>query len=128
MESPVSHHKSTNIGIIIGPIIGGSLTLVVIICAIVYFQLKKRHGKTTKTSEHLQMMKSSHRGKWQNILYLVIDIFTFFSHHMYFKHFFLNILSESVVTCTKYHPKWQFFILSNKVSIPKMYKNIMIFE
>ncbi|CAM6007505.1 unnamed protein product [Sphagnum balticum] len=62
LESPISNPKSTNIGIIIGPIIGGSVTLVVIICVIVYFQRKKRHGKTTKTSGYLQMMKSSHRG------------------------------------------------------------------
>ncbi|CAM6043068.1 unnamed protein product [Sphagnum compactum] len=62
LDSPISNPKSTNIGIIIGPIIGGSLTLVVIICVIVYFQRKKRHGKTTKLSEHLQMMKSTHRG------------------------------------------------------------------
>jgi hypothetical protein len=59
----MSNPKSTNIGIIIGPIIGGSLTLVVIICVIVYFQRKKRHGKPTKTTEHLQMMKSTHQGK-----------------------------------------------------------------
>jgi hypothetical protein len=128
LESPISNPKSTNIGIIIGPIIGGSLTLVVIICVIVYLQCKKRHGKTTKTKERFQMMKSTHRGKWQNILYLVIDILTFFSHHMYFEHFKKNILSEGVVICTKHHPKWQFFILPNKVFIPKMYKNIMIFE
>jgi hypothetical protein len=63
LESPISNPKSTNIGIIIGPIIGGSVTLVAIICVIVYFQHKKRHGKTTKTSGQLQMMKSSHRGK-----------------------------------------------------------------
>jgi len=46
-----------------GPIIGGSLTLVVIICVIVSFQRKNRHGKITKNSEHLQMMKPSHGGK-----------------------------------------------------------------
>ncbi len=86
LESPISNPKSTNIGIIIGPIIGGSLSLIVIIYVIVYFQRKKRHGKTTKTNEHLQMMKSTHRGKWQNIWHLVNDIFTFFGHHMYFKH------------------------------------------
>jgi hypothetical protein len=63
LELPISNPKSTNIGIIIGPIIGGSVTLVVIICVIVYFQRKKRHGKTTKTCGHLQMMKSSHQGK-----------------------------------------------------------------
>lgn len=63
LESPISNPKSTNIGIIIGPIIGGSLTLVVIICVIVYFQCKKSHDKTTKTNEYLQMMKSPYRGK-----------------------------------------------------------------
>jgi hypothetical protein len=63
LESPISNPKSTNIGIIIGPIIGGSLTLVVIICVIVYFQHKKRRGKTTKSIERLQMMKSTHQGK-----------------------------------------------------------------
>jgi hypothetical protein len=46
-----------------GPIIGGSLTVVVIICVIVYFQCKNRHGKTIKNSEHLQLIKSSHGGK-----------------------------------------------------------------
>jgi hypothetical protein len=62
LGSPISNSKSTNIGIIIGAVIGGNVTLDVIICVIVYFQHKKRHGKTTKTSGHLQMMKSSHRG------------------------------------------------------------------
>jgi hypothetical protein len=63
LGSPISHPKSTNIGIIIGPIIGGSLALVIIICVIVYFQRQKKHGKPTKTNGHLQMMKSSHPGK-----------------------------------------------------------------
>ncbi|CAK9200256.1 unnamed protein product [Sphagnum troendelagicum] len=54
--------KSTNIGIIIGPIIGGILALVIIIGVIFYFQVQNKHGKTTKTSGHLQMMKSSHQG------------------------------------------------------------------
>ncbi|CAN5965854.1 unnamed protein product [Sphagnum jensenii] len=62
LESPISNPKSTNTRIIIGPIVSGSITLVVIICVIVYFQRKKRHGKTTKTHGHLQMMKSSHQG------------------------------------------------------------------
>ncbi|KAH9536299.1 hypothetical protein CY35_17G100100 [Sphagnum magellanicum] len=57
LGSPIS--KSTNIGIIIGPIIGGSLALVIIICVIVCFQRQKKHGKPTKTNGHLQMMKSS---------------------------------------------------------------------
>ncbi|KAH9571063.1 hypothetical protein CY35_02G073600 [Sphagnum magellanicum] len=69
LESPISNPKSTNIGIIIGPIIGGSITLVVIICVIVYFQHKKRHGKTTKTSGYLQMTKSSHRGGFGHVYY-----------------------------------------------------------
>ncbi|CAM6001332.1 unnamed protein product, partial [Sphagnum balticum] len=54
--------KSTNIGIIIGPIIGGILALVIIIGVIFYFQVQNKRGKTTKTSGHLQMMKSSHQG------------------------------------------------------------------
>ncbi|CAK9213741.1 unnamed protein product [Sphagnum troendelagicum] len=54
--------KSTNIGIIIGPIIGGILVLVIIIGVIVYFQVQNKRGKTTKTSGNLQMMKSSHQG------------------------------------------------------------------
>ncbi|KAH9536312.1 hypothetical protein CY35_17G100600 [Sphagnum magellanicum] len=60
LGSPISHPKSINIGTIIGPIIGGSLALVIIICVIVYFQRQKKHGKPTKTNGHLQMMKSSH--------------------------------------------------------------------
>ncbi|CAK9213740.1 unnamed protein product [Sphagnum troendelagicum] len=55
--------KPTNIGIIIGPIIGGILVLVIIIGVIVYFQVQNKRGKTTKTSGNLQMMKSSHQGK-----------------------------------------------------------------
>jgi hypothetical protein len=61
LGSPTS--KSTNIGIIIGPIIGGILALVIIIGVIVYFQVQNKCGKTIKTSGHLQMMKSSHQGK-----------------------------------------------------------------
>ncbi|CAK9202717.1 unnamed protein product, partial [Sphagnum troendelagicum] len=57
LGSPTS--KSTNIGLIIGPIIGGILALVIIIGVIVYFQVQNKRGKTTKTSGHLQMMKSS---------------------------------------------------------------------
>ncbi|KAH8946595.1 hypothetical protein BDL97_12G103800 [Sphagnum fallax] len=53
--------KSTNIGIIIGPIIG-ILALLIIIGVIFYFQVQNKRGKTTKTSGHLQMMKSSHQG------------------------------------------------------------------
>ncbi|CAK9267603.1 unnamed protein product [Sphagnum jensenii] len=60
LGSPTS--KSTNIGIIIGPIIGGILALVIIIGVIVYFQVQNKRGKTTKTSGDLQMMKSSHQG------------------------------------------------------------------
>ncbi len=70
LGSPTS--KSTNIGIIIGPIIGGILVLVIIIGVIVYFQVQNKRGKTTKTSGNLQMMKSSHQGKWQNIWYFSI--------------------------------------------------------
>jgi hypothetical protein len=58
LGSPMS--KSTNIGIIIGPIIGGILALVIIIGVIVYFQVQNKYGKT---HGHLQMMKSSHQGK-----------------------------------------------------------------
>jgi hypothetical protein len=61
LRSPTS--KSTNIGIIIGPIIDGILALVIIIGVIAYFQVQNKHGKTNKTSGHLQMMKSSHQGK-----------------------------------------------------------------
>ncbi|KAH9532386.1 hypothetical protein CY35_19G090500 [Sphagnum magellanicum] len=57
LGSPTS--KSTNIGIIIGPIIGGILALVIIIGVIVYFQVQNKCGKT---HGHLQMMKSSHQG------------------------------------------------------------------
>ncbi|KAH9532379.1 hypothetical protein CY35_19G090200 [Sphagnum magellanicum] len=60
LGSPTS--KSTNIGIIIGPIIGGILALVIIIGVIFYFQVQNKRGKTTKTSGHLQLMKSSHQG------------------------------------------------------------------
>ncbi|KAH9532394.1 hypothetical protein CY35_19G091000 [Sphagnum magellanicum] len=60
LGSPTS--KSTKIGIIIGPIIGGILALVIIIGVIVYFQVQNKCGKTNKTSGHLQMMKSSRHG------------------------------------------------------------------
>jgi hypothetical protein len=70
LESPTS--KSTNIGIIIGPIIGGILALVIIIGVIVYFQVQNKRGKTTKTSGHLQMMKSCHQGKCR-----IFDILVF---------------------------------------------------
>jgi preprotein translocase subunit YajC len=55
--------KSTNIGIIIGSIIGAILALLIIIGVIFYFQVQNKRGKTTKTSGHLEMMKSSHQGK-----------------------------------------------------------------
>ncbi|CAM6065270.1 unnamed protein product [Sphagnum tenellum] len=70
LGSPTS--KSTNIGIIIGPIIGGILALVIIIGVIVYFQVQNKRGKTTKTSGNLQMMKSSHQGKCR-----IFDILVF---------------------------------------------------
>jgi hypothetical protein len=59
LGSPTS--KSTNIGIIIGPIIGGILVLVIIIGVIVYFQVQNKRGKTTKISGNLQMMKYYHQ-------------------------------------------------------------------
>ncbi|KAH8932703.1 hypothetical protein BDL97_19G087800 [Sphagnum fallax] len=59
LGSPTS--KSTNIGIIIGPIIGGILVLVIIIGVIVYFQVQNKRGKTTKRSGNVQMMKYYHQ-------------------------------------------------------------------
>ncbi|KAH8932702.1 hypothetical protein BDL97_19G087700 [Sphagnum fallax] len=71
LGSPTS--KSTNIGIIIGPIIGGILALVIIIGVIVYFQVQNKRGKTTKTSGDLQMMKSSHQDG-QEVAIKVLDV------------------------------------------------------
>jgi hypothetical protein len=56
-----SNTKSTNIGMIIGLVMGGILTLVIIICLVLFIQYKFQNIKTkemTSTDGHLQMMKS----------------------------------------------------------------------
>ncbi|CAM6066110.1 unnamed protein product [Sphagnum tenellum] len=62
--SSMSNTKSTNIAIIIGPVLGGILALVIIICLILFIQCKS-HIKTkerTLAGGHLQMMKAAHAG------------------------------------------------------------------
>jgi len=63
--SSISNTKSTNIAIIIGPVLGGILALVIIICLVLFIQ-RKSHIKTkerTLAGGHLQMMKPAHGGK-----------------------------------------------------------------
>ncbi|CAM6066109.1 unnamed protein product [Sphagnum tenellum] len=62
--SSMSNTKSTNIAIIIGPVLGGILALVIIICLVLFIQ-RKSHIKTkerTLAGGHLQMMKAAHAG------------------------------------------------------------------
>jgi len=63
--SLMSNIKSTNIAIIISPVLGGILALVIIICLVLFIQCKS-HIKTkerTFTGGHLQMMKAALAGK-----------------------------------------------------------------
>jgi len=63
--SSISNTKSTNIAIIIGHVLGGILTLVIVIFLVFYI----KHKSHTKTKErtliggHLQMVKCAHGGK-----------------------------------------------------------------
>ncbi|CAK9212174.1 unnamed protein product [Sphagnum troendelagicum] len=62
--SSISNTKSTNIAIIIGPVLSGILALVIIICLVLFIQ-RKSHIKTkerTLAGGHLQMMKPAHGG------------------------------------------------------------------
>ncbi|CAK9869304.1 unnamed protein product [Sphagnum jensenii] len=62
--SSMSNTKSTNIAIIIGPLLGGILALIIIIC-LVFFIKHKPHIKTKEralTGGHLQMMKAANVG------------------------------------------------------------------
>jgi hypothetical protein len=67
--SSISNTKSTNIAIIIGPVIGGILALVIIIFLVFCFKRKSHTKGFTKTKErtltggHLQMLKSARPGK-----------------------------------------------------------------
>jgi heme/copper-type cytochrome/quinol oxidase subunit 2 len=64
--SSISNTKSTNIAIIIGPVLGGILALVIIIFLIVCIKHKSHTKGFTKTKErtltsgHLQIVKSAH--------------------------------------------------------------------
>jgi phosphate/sulfate permease len=63
--SSISNTKSTNIAIIIGPVLGGILALVIVTFLVLYIK-HKSHTKTkerTLTGGHLQMVKSTHGGK-----------------------------------------------------------------
>jgi hypothetical protein len=63
--SSISNTKSTNIAIIIGPVLGGILALVIIIFLVLCIK-RKSHTKTKETiltGGHLQMVKSAHGGK-----------------------------------------------------------------
>jgi len=57
--SSISNTKSTNIAIIIGPVLGGILALVIIIFLVLYIKMRERR----LTSGHLQMVKSACPGK-----------------------------------------------------------------
>ncbi|KAH8936909.1 hypothetical protein BDL97_17G111500 [Sphagnum fallax] len=62
--SSMSNTKSTNIAIIIGPMLGGIFTLVIIIC-LVFFIKRQSHIKTKERAlvgGHLQMMKATCAG------------------------------------------------------------------
>ncbi|CAK9869266.1 unnamed protein product [Sphagnum jensenii] len=62
--SSMSNTKSTNIAIIIGPLLGGILALVIIIC-LIFFIKHKSHIKTKERAlagGHLQMMKATRAG------------------------------------------------------------------
>jgi hypothetical protein len=67
--SSISKTKSTNIAIIIGPVIGGILALVIIIFLVLCIKRKPHAEGFTKTKErtltggHLQMAKPAHGGK-----------------------------------------------------------------
>jgi hypothetical protein len=67
--SSISNTKSTNIAIIIGPLIGGIFTLVIIIFFVLCIKCKSHAKGFTKTKErtltdgHLQMVKLAHGGK-----------------------------------------------------------------
>ncbi len=61
----MSNTKLTYIAIIIGPMLGGILALVIIICLVLFIQCKS-HIKTkerTLAGGHLQMMKLARGGK-----------------------------------------------------------------
>ncbi|KAH9530783.1 hypothetical protein CY35_19G002800 [Sphagnum magellanicum] len=62
--SSISNTKSTNIAIIIGPVLGGILAFVIIIFLVLYIK-RRPHTKTKErrlTGRHLQMVKSTHPG------------------------------------------------------------------
>jgi len=67
--SSISNTKSTNIAIIIGPVLGGILALVIIIFLVFCIKSKSHSKGFTKKKEraltggHLQMGKSTHGGK-----------------------------------------------------------------
>ncbi|CAK9869247.1 unnamed protein product [Sphagnum jensenii] len=66
--SSISNTKSTNIAIIIGPVLGGILALVIIIFLVLCIKRKSHTKGFTKTKErtltggHLQMVKPAHGG------------------------------------------------------------------
>jgi len=71
--SSMSNTKSTNIAIIISPVLGGILALVIIIFLLLFIQ-RKSHIKTkegTLDGGHLQMMKPAHGGK-QLTIYMYV--------------------------------------------------------
>jgi hypothetical protein len=74
--SSMSNTKSTNIAIIIGPVLGGILALVIIISLVLFIQ-RKSHIKTkerTLDGGHLQMMKVARAGKRLTI-YIYVSFF-----------------------------------------------------
>ncbi|KAH8931035.1 hypothetical protein BDL97_19G000900 [Sphagnum fallax] len=62
--SSMSNTKLTNIAIIIGPVLGGILALVIIICLVLFIKCKSHIKKKARAlaSGHLQMMKATRAG------------------------------------------------------------------
>jgi Ca2+/Na+ antiporter len=74
--SSMSNTKSTNIAIIIGPMLGGIFTLVIIIC-LVFFIKRQSHIKTKERAlvgGHLQMMNATCAGKRLTIYIYVFSV------------------------------------------------------
>jgi len=72
--SSMSNTKSTNIAIIMGPVLGGILALVIIICLIIFIQRKSQTKERTLAGGHLQMMKPTCGGKPVTIYIYVLCV------------------------------------------------------
>jgi len=69
----MSNTKLTNIAIIIGPVLGGILALVIIICLVLFIKCKSHIKKKARAlaSGHLQMMKATRAGN-QLTIYIYV--------------------------------------------------------